>query len=92
MAEPRLTRRATEDLGSLPRSIQDAVLETILAIGIEPEGTGHELRGRLEGLWSARVGNYRVLYTIEGRSGATQVIVRAIRHRAVAYRTRRPPE
>jgi len=43
---------------------------------------GKRLLGRLEGLWSARVGNYRVLYTIE-QSGVT---VRAIRHRAVAYR------
>jgi mRNA-degrading endonuclease RelE of RelBE toxin-antitoxin system len=37
------------------------------------------------GLWSYRVGSYRILYTIDGK----RVIVRAIRHRAVAYRRRR---
>ncbi len=44
--------------------------------------TGKQLVGRMKGLWSARVGNYRVLYTIE----ASQIIIRAIRHRAIAYR------
>jgi len=62
--------------------MREAVLETLALIAVEPESMGKRLLGRLEGLWSARVGNYRVLYTTE-QSG---VIVRAIRHRAVAYR------
>ncbi len=62
--------------------MREAVLETLALIAVEPESMGKRLLGRLEGLWSARVGNYRVLYTID-QSG---VIVRAIRHRAVAYR------
>jgi mRNA interferase RelE/StbE len=65
--------------------VWEAVLETLDAIGDEPERAGKQLVGRLRGLWSARVGNYRVLYTIE--DGV--VIARAIRHRAVAYRRRR---
>lgn len=84
MPELRLTRRATNDLRELPRPVQEAVLETLDRIAIDPEARGKELVGRLRGLWSARVGNYRVLYTIE----RTGVIVRAIRHRAVAYRGR----
>jgi len=51
----------------------------------EPDELGKELRGRLMGLWSCRVGSYRILYTIDRK----RVIVRAIRHRAVAYRRRR---
>ena len=51
----------------------------------EPENVGKRLIGRLEGLWSARTGSYRVLYTIE----SSGIVVRAIRHRAVAYRRRR---
>lgn len=61
--------------------MREAVLETLAAIGLEPERAGKRLIGRLSGLWSARVGGYRVLYTIEGEG----VIVRAIRHRGVAY-------
>ncbi|MQA75683.1 MAG: type II toxin-antitoxin system RelE/ParE family toxin [Solirubrobacterales bacterium] len=85
MAEPRLTRRARDDLKALPATVREAVIETVAAIGLEPEMTGKQLVGGLRGLWSARVGNYRVLYTIDARG----VIVRAIRHRAVAYRRRR---
>ena len=85
MAEPRLTRRARDDLEAIPIAIREAVFETLIAIGPEPEKAGKQLVGRLRGLWSARVGNYRVLYTIE----AGGVIVRAIRHRAVAYPARR---
>ncbi|MGH2992954.1 MAG: type II toxin-antitoxin system RelE family toxin [Solirubrobacterales bacterium] len=85
MPEPRLTRRARNDLEALPETVREAVLETLTLIGAEPERAGKRLVGRLEGLWSARVGNYRVLYTVQGG----RVIVRAIRHRAVAYRRRR---
>jgi mRNA interferase RelE/StbE len=85
LAEPRLTRRARKDLEALPEAVRGAVFETLVAIGLDPEHTGKQLVGRLRGLWSARVGNYRVLYTIEEGG----VIVRAVRHRAVAYPRRR---
>lgn len=81
MAEPRLTRRAKKDLDALPETMREAVIETLIAIGFEPDQAGKQLVGRLRGLWSARVGHYRVLYTIEEGG----VVVRAIRHRAVAY-------
>lgn len=79
----RLTRRARERLEALPTAIQAAVLETLLLISREPEKMGKMLVGlawaRMAGLWSARAGSYRVLYTIEPRG----VLVRAIRHRGV---------
>ena len=65
--------------------MREAVLETLALIQIEPEAMGKRLVGRLEGLWSARVGSYRVLYTVE----PSGVIVRSIRHRGVAYPPRR---
>jgi mRNA-degrading endonuclease RelE of RelBE toxin-antitoxin system len=80
VAELRLTRRARTDLEQLPPQIQQAVLATLDRLAIEPT-LGKPLIGRLRGLWSARVGAYRVLYTVEG----SLVIVRAIRHRGVAY-------
>lgn len=85
MGEPRLTRRGRQDLQALPDPVREAVLQTLVAIGLDPEGAGKQLVGRLRGLWSARVGNYRVLYTIE----AGAVIVRDARHRAVAYAQRK---
>ena len=85
MPELRLTRRAKDDLQALPEAVREAVLETLTMLGREPEGVGKRLFGRLEGFWSARVGSYRIIYTIE----PSGVVVRAIRHRAVAYRRKR---
>jgi mRNA-degrading endonuclease RelE of RelBE toxin-antitoxin system len=84
-----LTRGARQDLDSLPAELRDAVAETIDALAIDPRAVGKPLVGRLRGHWSAAVGNYRVLYTIEDGAGSSRVVVRAIRHRAVAYRSRR---
>jgi len=85
LPELRPTRRAREQLEELPNVVRKAVLETLALIQLESEAMGKRLVGRLEGLRSARVGSYRVLYTIE----PSGIIVRSIRHRGVAYRPRR---
>ena len=69
---------------ALPEAVREAVLETLTMLEREPE-SGKRLLGRLEGFRSKRVGSYRILYTIE----SSGVVVRAIRHRAIAYRRRR---
>ena len=84
MPELRLTRRARNDLADLPSPLREAVVETLTALAADPE-LGKPLVGRLAGLWSARVGSYRILYTRE----PSGTIVRAIRHRGVAYQARR---
>jgi mRNA interferase RelE/StbE len=88
LAEPRLTARAKRDLAALPRKVQEAVIETLTMLGADPASAGKPLLGRFRGLWSARVGNYRVLYTVEEGRGSKRVTVRAIHHRGVAYRSR----
>jgi mRNA interferase RelE/StbE len=85
LPELRLTRRAKEQLEALPDAVREAVLETLVPTQLEPEEVGKRLVGRMEGLWAARVGSYRVLYTLEPAG----VIIRSIRHRGVAYRPRR---
>ena len=50
----------------------------------EPYG-GHRLRGRLTGLWSLRVGSFRVIYAVSQDSSVVRVA--ATRHRASAYGT-----
>jgi mRNA-degrading endonuclease RelE of RelBE toxin-antitoxin system len=84
LPELRLTRRARQQLEALPATVREAVLETLALVQLDPEATGKRLVGRMEGLWAARVGSYRVIYTLE----PTGVIVRSIRHRGVAYRRR----
>lgn len=85
MNELRLTRRAKNDLADLSPALRRAVFETLDALALDPQKAGKPLVGRLAGLWSTRVGNYRVLYTIETNT----TTVRSIRHRSVAYRSRR---
>ncbi len=67
---------------ALPDAVRQAVLETLALIQLEPQEVGKRLVGRMEGVWAARLGSYRVLDTVE----PSRVIVRSIRHRTVAYR------
>ena len=83
MARVVLARRARLELLGLDWKLIDAIEDALALLEREPHA-GHELRGRLRGLRSLRVGAYRVIYqlTDEGRT----VRVAAIRHRSVAYR------
>ena len=89
MARVHLTREATRHFDALPRDLQDPVLNALTDLEIDPEAAGKPLLGRLKGLWSARVGSYRIIYSIEGSSRSPKVIVRAIRHRAQVYQQQR---
>lgn len=59
----------------------EAVLDALGELEREPTD-GHQLRGRLAGLWSYRVGAYRIIYQLRD---AKTVRVIAIRHRGQAY-------
>jgi len=79
------THGAKADLKLLLKSLRGPGSEALDRVSSEPRIAGQPLLGRLRGRWSARVGNYRIIYTIEGRQDRERVIIRAIRHRAVAY-------
>lgn len=84
MAQVVLARRARHDLLTRDWPLIDAV-EAVLGPLVRDPAAGHELRGRLRGLRSLRVGSYRVVYQLT-ESDRT-VHVAAIRHRTIAYRT-----
>ena len=83
MARVFLARTAREALASLDVLRADAVLDALGGLERDPR-LGHELRGRLTGLRSYRVGVYRIIYEL--RDGRTVRVV-AIRHRGSAYET-----
>lgn len=85
MARVRLTRQAKKHFDELPARLQEPVLNILTDLEVDPETAGKALVGRLSGLWSARVGSFRVIYSIEGKGHSPLVIVRAIRHRSAAY-------
>ncbi len=86
MPELRLSRRARELLNDLPLNTQHAVVNAMDRLLLDPRENGKPLRGRMRGTWVAKVGSYRILYTIEGTEAAVTVVVRAVLHRAAAYR------
>lgn len=89
MARVLLTREARSHLEALPPNLQDPVDNALTEIEADPHAAGKQLLGRLKGTWSARVGNYRILYTIERGRRSPTVIVRAIKHRGVVYQQKR---
>ncbi len=86
MPELRLTRHARELLNDLPLDLQRAVVNAMDRLLLDPRQHGKPLRGRMRGTWVAKVGSYRILYTIEGTEVSPAVVVRAVLHRSVAYR------
>lgn len=84
MAHVVLARRARGELLDLDWRLIDAVADALGLLEREPLA-GHELRGRLQGLRSLRVGTYRIIYQLA--DGPRTVRVVAIRHRSIAYRT-----
>ncbi len=82
MAQVVLARSARRALLELEWPLIDAVADALALLERDP-GAGYELRGRLRGLRSLRVGSYRIIYQLAD-AGQT-VRVASIRHRAVAY-------
>lgn len=79
----RAAKRAIHS--DLPEAVAAACLEFILgALAENPHRVGKPLRGDLEGLYSARRGDFRVIYRIE--DAAVTVFIATVRHRRDAYR------
>jgi mRNA interferase RelE/StbE len=77
-----LARRARHELLELDWPLIDAIEDALGLLEREPR-SGHALRGKLHGIYSLRVGAYRILYQLT--DGEQTVRVAAIRHRAIAY-------
>ncbi|HEY8201526.1 MAG TPA: type II toxin-antitoxin system RelE/ParE family toxin [Actinomycetota bacterium] len=84
MAKVVLARRARREILDLDWRLADAVEEALGALEREPE-SGYRLRGRLTGLWSLRIGSYRVLYQLAEEGETVRVL--AVRHRSIVYRS-----
>ncbi|MEV4519214.1 type II toxin-antitoxin system RelE/ParE family toxin [Micromonospora tulbaghiae] len=85
----RFHSSAARDLASpkIPRAVADSVLMFAqTALAEEPARVGKPLHEPYLGLWSARRGDFRIIYEID--FGAETVLVRAVNHRADAYRPR----
>jgi mRNA-degrading endonuclease RelE of RelBE toxin-antitoxin system len=84
--EVEITPEGLRHLDQLPTKVRSAVIETILgSIAENPQRAGKPLRGELEGLYSARRGEFRVIYEIDDE--ARIVLVHRAQHRRRVYRS-----
>jgi mRNA interferase RelE/StbE len=86
MADYTITfaRSARKELERLPDEIAGRILEKIEALSLNPRPAGTiSLRGP-GNLWRLRVGDYRVVYTINDSGRAVDVSI--VRHRREVYR------
>jgi mRNA interferase RelE/StbE len=76
-------RSARKELESLSNPLVQRIFTKIEALGDGPRPSGcKKLRGS-EDLWRIRIGDYRVIYSID--DGEKYVDIVAIRHRSLAY-------
>jgi mRNA-degrading endonuclease RelE of RelBE toxin-antitoxin system len=74
-------------LARLPEKVATAVVEFLYgSLAADPHRVGKPLKLGLEGLHSARRGDYRVIYRIDDRRRRVDVV--AIEHRSDIYRPR----
>jgi len=82
-----ITPEGLRHLERLPEKVRAAALQSILGpIAANPRRLGKPLLGELEGLWSARRGDYRIVYEVVEDDRV--VIVHRVQHRRDAYRSR----
>ena len=87
MFEVRATPEALRHLNDLPAKVRDAALVALRgSISENPRQVGKPVVGDLTGLYSARRGDYRIIYEISDEEHS--VVVHRIQHRGDAYRRR----
>lgn len=81
--ELKLSSSSQDFIQSLHPPLKERVANALLGVAIDPR-SGKALKGDLKGNYSYRVGDWRIIYSIE----KTFVYVKDIRHRREAYRRR----
>ena len=76
--------KAAKELGALPPAIAQRVDAAILALASNPRPHGaKKLKGEPQ-LWRVRVGDYRIVYSIDDDQAVARII--GVPHRSKAYR------
>jgi len=86
MPEYKITfaRSARKELEKFSPHIAERILDRLEDLGAEPRSSGAlKLKGE-QGLWRIRVGDYRIVYTIDDRRKTVDVSL--VRHRKDVYR------
>ena len=83
--EVRVSSPARRDLNKLPESVTAAVIDFMFGpLAENPQRVGKPLTNELAGRYSARRGEYRIIYRIDNDLVVVEVI--RVAHRRDAYR------
>jgi len=85
MADYSITfaRSARKELEVLPNILISRIFSKIEALSIEPRPNGCRKLQGYTNLWRIRIGDYRVIFSIDDESESVDII--AVRHRRKAY-------
>jgi len=75
------TKEFLRRLKQLDKQTQIRILKNVKTLEGNPF-TGKQLTGRLSGLFSLRVGNYRIIY----QTSENTIIIRTVGHRRTVYK------
>lgn len=78
-----ISRDARKELAILPQQVQARIAKAILALENNPSPRGAKKLKNRDG-WRIRVGDYRVLYLVDGK--ARHIVIGNIGHRREIYR------
>ncbi len=83
MFKVEYAKGVAKDLRKLPKSVQRRALEIVEKIIAPDPHVGKPLTGPYRGLWKFRLGDYRIIYSIE--KAKLVIFVLRIRHRKDVY-------
>ena len=87
MYEVEITPEGLRHLNRLPEKVREAALSAVFGpIAHNPQRLGKPLVGDLEGLHSARRGDYRIIYEILEQEKI--LLIHRVQHRRDVYRRR----
>jgi mRNA interferase RelE/StbE len=82
MTTVKLSDEATEDFEALPKQMKDRIAKMLVRLEAWPLVSGtKQLKGNLAGLHRARVGNYRMIFSVQD----DVLTVQQIGHRKDVY-------
>jgi len=77
-------RSARKELQALDRTVATRILKRIEALRLEPRRSGCKKLEGTDDLWRIRIGDWRVVYSVD--DGRALVEISVVRHRRDAYR------
>lgn len=79
----KFSKGSVKDIKKLPKTTVERILYKIFSLAANPTPPGCRKLAGTENSWRVRVGNYRILYTVENDILLIEII--KIRHRKDVY-------